>query len=418
MIVRFRTLVWLALRNLGREMRRSALTAAAMALGLALLIVSRTLSDGAHEEWIDSGVRLASGHVTFNAPGYRDSESLDDRLTAAQVDASLAAAAGALIPEPPLTVVRVATRGLASSPEGAVPAWIMGVDPASELAFSRVGGELVDGRYLEDGDRLHAFIGEAMAVRLGLRTGSRMVLSAQVASGDIGGQLVRVVGIYRTGLDELDQALVHIPIGTARSWLGVEGATSVSVLLSHSVFTEPVLEDARAAVGASGVEVAGWPESAPELYAAVKIDDGGDWVFHIILFAIVTLAIMNAVFMSVLHRKREMGLLRALGLSGGETGLVVYIEGTLLTAASGVFGVGLGFALVWLFFRNGLDLTEMMPEDLTFGGIVFNPVMTPAIELKHLVQSVFFTAVIGLSASFYPAWQAARMDPAESVKVE
>lgn len=417
-MIRFPTLGWLALRNLGRELRRSALTAAAMTVGLALLILSRTLADGAHEDWIDSGVRLASGHVSFNAPGYRDSESLDDRLDAGQLEASLGAAVLAPLAEPSITTVRVATRGLASSADGALPALIVGVDPASELAFSRLGAEPATGRYLQEGDRLHAFIGAGMATRLGLRTGSRMVLTAQVASGDIAGQLVRVVGTYRTGLDDLDEALVHIPLSVARSWLGVEGATSVSMVLPHSAFTDPVLAEARATLEGAGIEVAGWPETARELYSAVRIDDAGDWVFHLILFAIVTLAILNAVFMSVLHRKRELGLLRSLGLSGAETGLVVFVEGVLLTIASGLLGVALGFALVWAFFRNGLDLTDIMPADITFGGIVFNPVMYPSIELTHLVQSVALTTVIGLSASLYPAWHAARLDPAESVKVE
>ena len=417
-MVRFRTLVWLALRNLGRELRRSSLTAAAMAVGLALLILSRTLADGAHEDWIDSGVRLGPGHVTVNAPGYRDSESLEDRLTTAQLAASLAAVAEARVPEPPVTSVRVETRGLASSPEGALPAWIVGVEPAAEMAFSRLGEEVVDGRYLEDGDRLHAFIGEGMAQRLGLRTNSRMVLTAQAASGDIQGQLVRVVGIYHTGVDQLDQSLVHIPLSTARSWLGVDGATTVAVLLSHSSFTGTALEDVRAAAGPAGFAAVDWPETNPDLYSALKLDDGGDWAFHLILFAIVALAILNAVFMSVLHRKRELGLLRALGLSGGETGLVVYIEGVLLTAAAGIVGVAVGLAVVWLFFRDGLDMSGMMPEDINFGGIAFDPVMVPVIQVKHVVQSVFMTVAIGLSASLYPAWQAGRMDPAESVKVE
>ena len=417
-MVRFRTLAWLALRNLGREFRRSALTAAAMAVGLALLILSRTLADGAHEDWIDSGVRLASGHVTFNAPGHRDSRSLADRLTTAQVEASLASVADAAVPDPPLASVRVATRGLASSPEGALPALIVGVEPTAELALSRLGEEVVAGRYLEVGDRLHAFIGDAMAGRLGVRTGSRMVLTAQTASGEIGGQLVRVVGTYHTGVDALDESLVHIPLATARDWLGVEGATSVAVLLPHSSFTDPVLEEARAAIDPAGIEVVGWPETLPDLSAALKLDDGGDWAFHIILFIIVALAILNAVFMSVLHRRREMGLLRALGLSGGETGLVVYIEGTLLTVASGIVGVGLGFALVWLLFRDGLDMSAMMPEDVNFGGIAFDPVMVPVIEARQVVQSAVLSAMIGLSASLYPAWHAARLDPAESVKVE
>ena len=415
---RLPTLAWLALRNLGREMRRAALTAAAMAIGLALLIVSRTLSDGAHEDWIDSGVRLGSGHVVFNAPGYRDSESLEDRLSEDQVEAAFAAVERAGLPEAVLTSVRVSARGLASSPDGAIPAWIQGVDPAAELPFSRLGTDVLDGRYLEEGDRLHAFIGQGMALRLGLRIGSRMVLTAQAASGDIEGQLVRVVGMFRTGVPEMDDVLVHVPLGTAREWLGVEGATSVATLLPHSTFTGQVHEAAAAAVRSTGVEVTPWEEASPELYSAVRIDDAGDWAFHLILFAIVALAILNAVFMSVLHRKRELGLLRALGLSSRQTGLVVFLEGVLVTAASGVIGVALGFALVWIFFRNGLDLTGLMPEDLSFAGIVFNPVMYPVIDVRHLTQSLFFIAVIGVSASVFPAWQAAALDPAESVKVE
>lgn len=417
-MVRFRTLAWLALRNLGRELRRSALTAAAMAIGLALLILSRTLADGAHEDWIDSGVRLGVGHVTINAPGYRDSRSLDDRLTAAQLEASLAAVAGAPAPAAPLASVRVTTRGLASSPEGALPAWIVGVDAATELTFSKLGDEVVDGRYLEEGDRLHAYIGFGMAERLGVRTGSRLVLTAQAASGDIEGQLVRVAGIYRTGVEALDQSLVHIPLGTARSWLGVAGATTVAVLLSHSSFTDAVAEDVRGGVDPAEIEVVGWPVTQPDLYSALKLDDGGDWAFHLILFAIVALAILNAVFMSVLHRQREMGLLRALGLSGRETGLVVFMEGILLTVASGIVGVVLGLAVVWFFFRDGLDFSGMWPQDFNFGGVAFDPVLYPVIEARHVVQSVAMTVTIGLSASAYPAWQAGRLDPAESVKVE
>lgn len=417
-MVRLPTLSWLALRNLGREMRRSALTAAAMAVGLALLIFSRTLADGAHEDWIDAGVRLGAGHVTFNAPGYRDGESLDDRMSPAQLEASLAAIAGAGLREPPVVSVRVATNGLASSPGGALPALIVGVDGATESMFSRLGEEVVDGRYLEDGDRLHAFVGEALAERLGLRTGSRMVLTAQAAAGDIEGQLVRVVGTYDTGVEALDRTLIHIPLGTARSWLGVEGATEVAVLLPHSSFTDPVLEGAEAAAGRAGVEVAGWPETSPDLYSALKLDDGGDWAFHLILFAIVALAILNAIFISVLHRQRELGLLRALGLSGRETGLVVYIEGIMLTVASGIVGVGVGLVVVTVFLRDGLDMTGFMPEDLNFGGIAFDPVMVPVIEVKHVVQSVLMTFAIGLAASLYPAWHAARLDPAETVKVD
>lgn len=412
-----RVLPWLALRNLGRELRRSALTASAMALGLALLIFSRTLSDGAHDDWVISGVRLGSGHVIVQGQGYRESGSLDDRLAEAEL-AAVTASVGSL-PGVLEASVRMEVAGLASSTEGAVPVRIVGVDPEAELGFSRIGEEPRSGRYLEDGDRLHAFIGEKLALRLDLDLNSRFVLTAQGASGDIEGQLVRLVGTYQTGLDELDEGLVHIPMATARSWLGVgEAATSISLLLEDEAQTVPVVESLRESLLGRSTSVLSWHEAMPELDSLIRLDDAGDWVFHGILFAIVAVAILNAVFMSVLHRRRELGLLHSLGLSRFQTGTVVFLEGLFITAASGLVGMVIGFAVVWLFFRDGLDFSTLMPGEFTFSGVVMNPVLVPVIEVKHVLQSLFFMVLIGVAASLYPAWVAGRLDPAEAVKAD
>ena len=88
---RIPTLFRLARRGVLREARRSLLTSSAMALGLALLMFSRSLADGGHEDWINTGVRMGSGHVLFQAPGFRESRSLDDRLSESEASAALAA---------------------------------------------------------------------------------------------------------------------------------------------------------------------------------------------------------------------------------------------------------------------------------------------------------------------------------------
>ena len=85
------TLLRLATRGVLREARRSLLTASAMALGLALLMFTRSLADGGHEDWIDAGVRMGAGHIQVQAPGFRESRSLDDRLSGSQASKALAA---------------------------------------------------------------------------------------------------------------------------------------------------------------------------------------------------------------------------------------------------------------------------------------------------------------------------------------
>ena len=414
------TLLRLAARGVRREVRRSLLTASAMALGLALLMFTRSLADGGHEDWIDAGVRMGAGHVLVQAPGYRESQSLDDRLSGNQAGAALAALAVLEGPLAPLaTTVRLSTNGLASSASSALPVVIDGVDPQTEAGFSQAAERITEGRYLEPGDRLTAYVGQGLVERLGLSLGSRFVLTAQATDGEIQGQLVRVVGVFRTGLPEVDEGLVHIPISVARSWLGAgDAATTVGALLPVSAVAAEVAEAVRFDMGTDDVRVLGWREAYPELDAALRIDDYGDYVFLGILFAIVALAVLNTVLMAVLHRKREFGVLQALGLTPAETGLVVFTEGFLLTALAGVVGMIAGATLTWVFFRNGLDFSFFISEEMTFGGIVIDPVIVPEFRMVQVMQSFLSIAVVGTVASIYPAYHATKIDVGEALKFE
>ena len=414
------TLLRLAARGVMREARRSLLTASAMALGLALLMFTRSLADGGHEDWINAGVRMGAGHVLFQAPAFRESRSLDDRLSGNQAGAAIKALAMLEGPLAPLaTTVRLSTNGLASSASSALPVMIDGVDPETEVGSSHAAQRLTEGRYLEPGDRLSAYVGQGLAERLGLSLGSRFVLTAQATDGQIQGQLARVVGVFRTGLPEVDEGLVHIPISTARSWLGAgDDATTVGAILPASGVVPEVVQAVRSDIGTDDIQVLGWREAYPELDAALRIDDYGDYVFLAILFAIVALAVLNTVLMAVLHRKREFGVLQALGLTPAETGLVVFTEGLLLTALAGVVGMIAGASLTWIFFRNGLDFSALMSEEMTFGGIVIDPVIVPDFRLVQVLQSFFSIAVVGITASIYPAYHATKIDVGEALKFE
>lgn len=413
-------LIRLAYRNVRKSARRSVLTASAMVLGLALLILSRTLADGAHESWVDQGVRLASGHVAIQGEGYQRSRSLDDLLRAADLESTRDLLSSSDLSRNLVsTAPRLGVEGLASSAGSSAPVLLMGVDPSAEPSFSLLDDNLVEGRYLEPDDRLAAFVGQALLDRLGLRLGSRFVVTAADAGGEIQGQLLRVRGVYRTGVADLDQSVIHLPLATAQSWLGAEGGvTALAVLLDSSRETGRVVRTLQDRLDPSATEVLSWREASPELDAAVKIDDLGDWVFHLITLAIVALAILNAVLMSVMHRQRELGVLRALGLTAKETGRVVLAEGIMLSLASGLLGIVLGLAIVFGFWRDGLDLSFLMDSELEFSGTLFDPVMVPAFRLAQVGWSLFFILLIGVTASLYPAHQATRIDVAEAMKFE
>jgi len=166
------------------------------------------------------------------------------------------------------------------------------------------------------------------------------------------------------------------------------------------------------------VTVMGWREAMPELDAAVKIDNFGNYLFQGIMFTIIALGIVNTVLMSVLHRYREFGVLQALGLTPGQTGSLVLIEGLILTAVSGVLGVALGLFITWFFWRDGLDISAMWSEDWSFSGVVMDPVIVPYFRFARVTQALVFMTAVGAVASLYPAYRAARIDVTEAMKFE
>lgn len=415
--IRFR----LALRNLRRQRRRSILSGSAMVLAMALLIFSRTLAEGGHEDWIEAGVRLGSGHVALQHPEYQARRTLEFRLTSEKREAAEAALASSSVAGRVVaTAPRLAVQGLASSPSAALPVAIVAMDPASETRFSALQEDLSEGRYLEPDDRLRALVGTGLAERLKLKLHSRFVLTAQDADGQIVGQMVRVAGVFRTGIPEVDEGFVQIPLATAQEWLAAPGAvTGIAVLLRSSHDVGSAARALRAALSdESSLDVVDWRRTMPELDAAVRMDDWADYIFHIVLFVIAATAIINTVLMSVMQRTREFGVLRALGLERGQVGRLVFTEGLFLTLVSGTAGVALGAAVVWIFFRHGLDFSAFWDTEMSAAGVVIDPVIVPRFHWSQLLWSMVVMLGIGCLASVYPAWRATRVDVAEAMKFD
>jgi ABC-type lipoprotein release transport system permease subunit len=232
-----------------------------------------------------------------------------------------------------------------------------------------------------------------------------------------------VVGVFRSGVPEIDQTLVHIPLTTAGDWLHAgDDVTTIAILVERSravpAVQRAIARELTDQITAGELTALSWRESSPELNAAVRIDDMGNYIWQGIMFGIIALGIVNTVLMSVMYRKREFGLLQALGFTRRQTGGLVITEGLALTAVSGFIGIALGLFLTWLFFRNGLDFSFTWDEDFTFSGVVVDPIIVPLFSVRRVMQSLVFILLIGTLASLYPAWRAMRIDVAEAMKFE
>jgi len=414
-----------ALRNLRRQLRRSLLTASAMVLGVGLLMFVRSLEGGAHLVYVDTATRMGTGHIAMEHPDYMGSQDLADRIASPDLTRVLAAVEGSVPPGELVAVFpQLNVGGLAQSATSSIPVRITGVDPTLEAETSFLAGQVVEGRYLTADDRLEAIVGIGVAERLRLELGSRLVLMAAGAEGDLESQLVLVTGIFRSGIPEVDRGVVQLPLATAREWLEIgDDATSVSVILTSDQRTGDIADAVRSHLAGEGVgperlAVRPWWEAMPDLYAGLRADTVQTYIMLLVLLGIVALAVVNSILMAVLNRTREFGVLRALGLNRRAVGAMVLVEGVILTVASGLVGMLLGLAISMGVFRDGVDISFLFGGELAFAGSVIDPVIPPAVLASDVIAILTIVIAIGIVATLYPAWHATRIEPAEAMKTD
>jgi ABC-type lipoprotein release transport system permease subunit len=406
------------------------LTALALGLGLALLLVSLGLLDGGHEQTIADGVRFGPGHVVIQAKGYQDTNS-DELL----LPASVISAIGEFLQTPNMRRVvrgvspRLLATGLLSSSANSSGVRIMGVKPPNERAVSLIPQRMIAGTYLNS-DKLSAVvIGDDLARKLEVKVGSKVVLMTQalvqpgVAGKDSAGDemestLLRVNGIFRTGLRAVDANIIQIQLPAAQTLLGVaDGQVTLVALLLNREEDSPLVATAlRKQLAGLPVEVLTWRESIPMLAQILGLDHAFNYIMNGVILAMVGLGILNTILMRVLERRYEFGVCKAVGLRPRQLAMMIIGESLALTAISLSLGLALGLSIEHYFATSGLDLRLLFRRGLP-PALVFDPILYSRLSANRTVWSVGIVFVMATVISFYPAFKAARTELPDALKV-
>jgi putative ABC transport system permease protein len=428
-------LIKVSWRNLWRNPRGTLLTALALGLGLALLLISLGLLDGGHEQTIADGVRFGPGHVVIQAKGYQETNSDELLLPARVVSASEAFLQTGTMKQIVRGISpRLLATGLLSSSANASGVRIMGVIPQAERAVSLIPQRMIAGLYLandkpSDLKPSSVVIGEELAHKLEVKVGSKVVLMTQAlrqpaADTMIGGgdqmqsTLLRVTGIFRTGLQAVDANIVQVPLPAAQALLGVADGrvTQVALLLNREGDSPLVARALRKQLSDVPVEVLTWRESIPMLAQILGLDHAFNYIMNGVNLAMVGLGILNTILMRVLERRYEFGVCKALGLRPRQLASMVIGESLALTAISLTLGLAFGLTIEHYFATSGLDLRLLFRRGLP-PALVFDPILYSRLSMDRIVWSVSIVFAMATIISFYPALKAARTDLPDALKV-
>lgn len=401
-----------ASRSVRRNIRRTVLSVVGIGIGCALALYIDSVNRGKDELYVRSAAESGAGHVRVVPSGWPLKRDPDLRLRDWRRDLDAARA----LPGVAVAVPRARAQVLLALGTHVVPVEMTGVDPAVEPRAFRFVRHVSRGRYLEPDSTGDLVVGQATADRLGADLGDEILASSVGASGDIEGAMFRIAGIVATGSADVDAGICQVGLPDLERLTGRPGASEVTVLLGDWK-RAPEARAALAARVADGDEVLTWRALSPEFEGHLKQDTAASRVVTAIIILIVLLGVAGAQLAAVLERRREFAVLSALGMKAGGLVRLVLEEAVVLGVSGGAAGILIALPFLWHLARYGLDFRAWMGGDYTFAGLIVEPVVYGDLGFWILPEAVLIALGATILASLYPAWHAARTDPAAALRV-
>ena len=388
----------LAWRNLWRHARRTWLTIGAMVFSNILLVFMISLQFGMYGLMIENTLKVFTGHLQVQAPGYKDDQKMRQVVPdAAPLAAKLRADLGS---------DEVAARGwafgLASSEERSYGIGVYGVEPDFEPRVSSIPGLVETGRYLDDNNAAEIVIGSVLARNLRVGVGDELTLLGSGVDGSFAAAVVNVVGVFESGVPDLDRNIAQMPLGTFQDVFYMEGAGHQVVMFADSLLAvDEVVQRVNSLLPADeDLVVHDWDALQPGLKQAIQADISSAFFMYFILVILVAFSVLNTQLMSVLERTREFGIVMALGLKAGRLGRLVMLETTLMGIIGLALGALLGGIVTSWFTSNGLAIPGMDEMAAQFN---LPPRMYPQVNVLTLLLGPFVVFLFTLLAAVYPA---------------
>jgi len=403
-------LLRLAWRNVWRNRRRTLIALAAIALGVIFLAFMDGSIAGFQQAIFGNAVRLQGGNVQVHAPGYREKSKrlpllpLDDVVSVVQ----------SVRAEPQVIAVsrRINTGGFVSSREATVPVVIAGIEPEQEAPVGLLADNIVQGRYLANGDQDLILVGRALADRLKVGVNDRITLVGRAPREQMRRRTMTVVGIYDLRLPEAEKRLAYVSLAEAQALFDLrDQATEVAIYLQRVGQEGAVTAALRAAL--PGYEVDSWQDLNPEMKQSLDVDKVIMNIFGLVVLLIAGIGILNLMLMAVFERTREIGLLAAMGLIRRELLALFLLEGIMIGLLGTLLGGALGALVVSAVGKIGIEFASAaeMGEAMALMG----DRLYPRLAIDLLFERAGTVALIAALASLYPAWRASRREPAEAL---
>lgn len=424
----------LGVRNLFRNRWRSALTLAAIAVAVGLMVWTLGFYEGWIQQMVRGATAVESGQAQIHTAGYIENPrvyrafSMDgDRLE------RILAVPGVAALSP-----RVELSGLIGDEQRSQVARFMGVDPDLEARTTPVTDGLVEGRWLSESPPEYPapreiVLGQGLARQLRASPGTELVVFLEAADASLGNELLRVVGIVRTGNTQIDRMTGYLNLADAQLLAALDDRIHEVAIRAHDpdaavdvaaavaraldiarVPAEGAVE--RGEVDDDALVVRAWQEIMPSLSQMLVIFRQSYAFMYLLVYLVAAVGIVNTQRMSALERRREFGVLMAIGMRPRRMFRTILVETLVLGLVGSLIGALVGGLVTWYHAAIGFDMT-LFTDSATFSmmGVAFSDRLHFELWPGAIIQPVLVMLVVAALSGLWPAITSARIDPAPTI---
>ncbi|MFH0839076.1 MAG: lipoprotein-releasing ABC transporter permease subunit [Candidatus Omnitrophota bacterium] len=282
---------------------------------------------------------------------------------------------------------------------------LRGIVPDKEIHVTKLASYIKEGTYqIEKGGIV---LGRELAFKINAQLGTGIPL---ISPFDGKTRTFKVAGIFNSGMYEYDAGLVFITLEDAQEFLGVgELVSGVGVKIDDLYKAEVIKESLQKLLGYE-YWVLTWMDVNKNLFSALKLEKT---VMFIILTLIVIVACFNIIstlIMVVMEKTRDIGILKAIGLTNGSIMKIFSLQGLIIGLIGTALGACGGFFLSYLL--KTYQFIKLPPDIYYIDKLPVN------VEIRDSVLIIVASILISFFSTLYPAYQASRLNPVEALRYE
>ncbi|MEZ5146347.1 MAG: FtsX-like permease family protein [Bacteroidales bacterium] len=364
----------IAWRNLWRNKRRTLITTASIVFSVLFASFMRAIQEGSYDSMIDNMVKFYSGYLQVQDTAYWDEKTLENTIA---YDSTLVNEIEK-IKHVRMVTPRLESFALSAYNENSKPVFVMGIVPEKEDRIIKLSEKVEKGSFITNDDK-GALISQGLAKFLKLDVNDTLVMISQGYHGVSAAGKFAVKGIFKHPNPEFNNNMVYLSLNTAQDFYSAYGRYTSEIIMVHDHYEVDHVKRAILKFLPSDKRVMTWDEMNPEMLKMIQGDRAGGIIMLWILYLVIGFGIFGTVMMMVNERRREFGVINAVGMRKSRINIMLFAEIVMMGMLGAIIGLLLTAPIIWWFYENPLPMPPDMAGAMEAYGV--EPYMFVSIRL-------------------------------------